>query len=760
MLKPLSIRAKLLISVLAVISITLSISTIFIVTTANSVISYVKNIRIENSAQAIGNSISVQLQRAGKDMVLVAGLPIIQEGIALIPDQDHSPMRLSISALLNRVMLVCGYFESMYLLNDGGNVLAGVPSPQGNAQDVAGGNWFEETMRKNTFLVSPLYTSQVSGNVLLPVSLKLVYSGRAGVLVGNLQLSKITREPLRESSELGVRTYVITNSGQVVSALDENLTNLPTMADAPWFNEVQRLVSGSLSSFVDDEIKTIGFYRIPQTDLYSIVVADASYMRTYVQTIQNAAIAAGVLTALLAGGCLILLLFPITRDIKRLSLFASQISEGTQNTDTGVRRSDELGYLADSLSLMVGTLTDMLNRAEAATKAKSEFLARMSHEIRTPMNGILGMTYLAMRDQPETRQMRYLQRIDNAAKSLLNLINDILDFSKMEADKIELQSYSFSLSGTLRSIYDLLLVKSEEKGILLSFSVDDDVPAVLLGDSLRLSQICMNICSNALKFTSEGSVTLRASVQEKRENGLMLLFSVVDTGIGMDLEAQSGIFDSFAQADGSITRKYGGTGLGLAISKSLVQLMGGDIWVESHVGQGSCFYFTVLLQEGSAEELENQNNVDEHETDEPLPQMRILLVEDNEINQEIAKEILEQMGQEITIANNGSEGVMLWKTGDYDLVLMDIQMPVMDGLTASRQIRGSHTPNSQNVPIIAMTANAMKGDREKSLEAGMDDHITKPLNMDELRNALRRWAPEAKLLARGALLAKTINPEN
>ncbi len=727
-------------SILTVILVTLSISTVFISHTAQSVISYVKSSRIEDTAHAIGNTIAVQLQRAGKDMVLAAGLPSVLEGIELAPVQDNSIARASLSALLNRVKLAYGYYESFYLMNEQGMVLAGADNAS-PVLEAAGQEWFQETMEKNTFVVSRPFVSQTTGDILLPVSLKVVYNGRAGALVGTLQLAKITRGVLKEATRPGVRNLIVTASGEIVSTLDGKDIGSEMIGDSPWFADIRDQVSGSFTAPVDGETKTIGFYHIPQTDLYSIVIADQAYMYSYIAAIQHAAIGAGLVTALLAVGCVCLFIFPVTRDIKQLSLFAGQITRGEQGLSTGVNRQDELGDLADSLSRMVNTLTDMVLRSEAATKAKSEFLARMSHEIRTPMNGIIGMTYLAMRDRPEEKQLKYLQRIDNAAKSLLGVINDILDFSKMEADKMDIASSSFSLSGMLRSVYDLMLVRSQEKGINLVFSVADDVPDIVVGDSLRLGQICINICSNALKFTESGTVSLHVSLQSRQDDGILLLFAVKDTGIGIDAKAQNGIFDSFSQADGSTTRKYGGTGLGLAICQSLTHMMGGTIWVESEPGKGSTFYFTILVGEGEAKEFEakEQSAAAVHPETEQVP-LHVLLAEDNEINQEIAVELLKGMGITTTVAQNGAEALQLWEAEPFDLILMDIQMPVMDGLTATRRIRASSAAHSKTVPIIAMTANAMSGDKEKSLEAGMNAHITKPFDVKELHDTIMEWA--------------------
>ncbi len=734
---PLSIRAKLPLFIFLIIVVALSISTILIIRTSQTVISYVKTGRIEDFAQSVGHSVTVQLQRAGKDMVLAAGLPTVLQGIELPPGKGNASDRIPLTALLTRLKMACGYYESLYLTNNEGIPLAGVFDETEVTPDAGKRLWFLETMAKNTVVVAYPFVSPATGDALLPISLKLVYNGKTGALIGTLQLAKITRVSLRDASPRWVKAFVVAEDGRIVAALDSDESGADINGKADWFHEAQARVSGSLTTMMDGRLKTVGFYHIPQTNLYSVVIADAEYMQSFIRTIRNMSMGTGALIAVLAVGSLCLLVFPVTRDIKKLSLFARQITEGAQETDTGVSRPDELGDLADSLSRMVSTLHEMLLRSDAATRAKSEFLARMSHEIRTPMNGIIGMTYLAMRDNPDGKQMRYLQRIDNAAKSLLGVINDILDFSKMEANKMQLASNPFYLEELLQSVYDLVQVKSREKGLELAFSTADGVPRVLIGDALRLAQVCVNICTNGVKFTERGGVSLRVAVAEKRKEDIVLLFTVRDTGIGVSVEEQEHIFDSFSQADGSTTRKYGGTGLGLAICKSLVQMMGGAIRVESEPGRGSVFSFTVAMREGTEADMRREEAP--FATEPVSSPLRVLLAEDNEINQEIALEILQDMGVSVSIAADGLEAVKLFEAEDFDLILMDIQMPRMDGLTATARIRRGANPKGATVPILAMTANAMSGDKEKSLEAGMNDHITKPLDVTELRNALLRW---------------------
>ena len=395
--------------------------------------------------------------------------------------------------------------------------------------------------------------------------------------------------------------------------------------------------------------------------------------------------------------------------------------------------------------------------AEESTKIKSEFLANMSHEIRTPMNGILGLTSLAMKNEISDSQKAYLTKIDQSAKSLLRILNDILDFSKIEAGKLTIEKTEFSINSVLNEIRNILAFSISQKGIdlIIDISKELELDFNVVGDSLRLQQVILNLTGNAIKFTNEGSVSIGVSVKEKHENTADLIFSIKDTGIGMTKEQMGKIFGAFDQADSSTTRKYGGTGLGLAISKSLIELMGGTIWLESEMGVGTTFFFTAELEIKEARSLTDKNGNGNAAADagnndgdafivpEELLGSRILIAEDNEINQLIAIEYISGAGFNYDIANNGAEAVKMVGQNDYRLILMDIQMPEMDGLTATNIIRSNN--KFDHIPIVAMTANAMQGDRDRSLGAGMDDHITKPFIPKIMLETICYWLSNSRL---------------
>jgi len=379
------------------------------------------------------------------------------------------------------------------------------------------------------------------------------------------------------------------------------------------------------------------------------------------------------------------------------------------------------------------------DNAEKMSQAKGEFLANMSHEIRTPMNGVIGTLQLLEDTDLSSEQKEFVMTAHKSADALLAILNDILDLSKIEAGKLHFEHIPFDLKLLIQDIVTLYSLKSEQQGVLLVQQIDETLPVSMMGDPTRIRQVIVNLVSNALKFTDQGEVKIIVEVVKSDAENVDLKISVTDTGIGIPEAAQKSLFNAFTQADGSTTRKYGGTGLGLAIVSQLVEIMDGVLGVDSVEGEGSQFWFTASFQ-CSDEAPENQVQQVAENSAEQL-QAKILLVEDNPINQMVAQKMLEKIGLKPALANNGLEALKLLNEQSFDLVLMDCQMPEMDGFDATREIRQRNIKaiGQNTIPIVAMTANVMSGDRERCLDVGMDDYIGKPVQRNQLESVLRKW---------------------
>jgi len=422
---------------------------------------------------------------------------------------------------------------------------------------------------------------------------------------------------------------------------------------------------------------------------------------------------------------------------KKLSQVQDELILSNQRLEEALQHSKELTQEAQ----------EMAHQAKASSQAKSTFLANMSHEIRTPMNGIIGMCALLNESELNSKQQEQLGIIQQSSKHLLNLINSILDISKLEAGRMEFEQLDFQLKEQINALFNTLSTQAKKKDIQLLAEISPDIPKALLGDQSRLQQILLNLLGNAIKFSQNCSVLLQVELlsDPQKEGPISLRFAVKDQGIGLSPEQQERLFEPFVQADSSTTRRYGGTGLGLSICRHLVKLWGGEMGVKSSLGEGSEFWFVISLQQGKeqARTLPESKQLSQLRQGPPL---RLLLAEDNPVNQRVALGILRRLGHQVQAVNDGLEALQALKEGSYDLVLMDCQMPRLDGYEATKAIRSAGASLSDpQIPVIAMTANAMTEDRQRCLDAGMNAYLSKPVRPQLLAQVLDHWGNRAEI---------------
>lgn len=500
----------------------------------------------------------------------------------------------------------------------------------------------------------------------------------------------------------------------------------------------------------------------PEAGWKVILKQPESLVLAQIHALQNTLIIVSIGFALLTAVLAYFSASAFSRPLEKLSNLAKTVADSNQCIEINVNsKVSEIRQLSDSIHAMLCSLvarqeeiqnknqeliesiaerTEALEVAKAqsaANQSKSLFLATMSHELRTPISAVIGMARLAMKPTDPRKNRDYLAKIVVSAEQLLTLINDILDFSKIEAGKLTIERLEFSPQDLINSTRSLIEIQANEKYLDLRFTLDSNVPQTLIGDPLRLGQILINLCSNAVKFTDQGGeVRVTLALEKQTEQHSTLHFWVSDSGIGMNETQKASLFQHYQQAESGTARKYGGTGLGLAISHKLVKLMGGKIWVESQPGKGSTFHFTVVLEQP---QVPASTTASESESIDPaiLKNRHILIVDDDEFNQEITAEILKQHGMQVSLASNGKEAIEYLQQHSIDLVLMDCMMPVLDGFQATRRLRLQDA--FSKLPIIALTGNTMVGDREKVLEAGMNDYLSKPLRPESLLAILSQW---------------------
>ncbi|MCB1179662.1 MAG: response regulator [Leptospiraceae bacterium] len=596
--------------------------------------------------------------------------------------------------------------------------------------------------------------------------IKIIYNGNSGnkffISLESLH-SPLIDLSLNSSEEI----FLINSKGTVLLNISGNVDiGKPVDLEEETISQLNaKILQGTFYLKTNDTLSLFVFRRIPELDLFLVygkeqqeVFSDISKMKDF-----------GIIYFGISIPLIVLISFAFSRIIKnkihKFLIKIKRISSGNYseriNTDS-IYFQDEYIELAEEfnnmiiqiekfnsmnvekifemnieLSVLVDELREAKLLADSANKSKSLFLANMSHEIRTPMNGILGTVQLLEPIIENQEEKKLISMIKSSANNLLTIINDILDISKIEAGKIEIEYISIEIRNIIQEIIDTMKLLADKKGINIVLNIENSFPETIIGDSVRIRQILLNLLSNAIKFTQQGSITIEAKVLEDKDPYL-LEFSIKDSGIGIPEEKLNKLFENFSQVESSTTRKYGGTGLGLSISKKLIELMGGKIEVESILGQGSTFRFKIPAKKG--EEITKQDHIHNFQATRIRKDAKILVAEDEPINQQIIKRILKNLDLKIKIVENGELVLNELESTDYDLIFMDIQMPIMNGIETTIEIR--KRIQSEKPIIVAVTANAMKEDRDVCINAGMNDFLTKPYILGDLKKILIKWVGE------------------
>ncbi len=774
------ILPKILLPVLLSTSIGLFLSTVY---TYESSIEALKESSTASQKMAIANAL-VEL-KAGVDFNILNAISLAQTGI-LQPylSGDTHLFRAYEDDALSRIINMRNtyYYVMLGIADTSGRVLAHTEAGQIgiNINDRA---YFKKALQGKVAIGSPfLYEGDVVYTVAAPV-----YDVKTNAILGVVyNVSRLT-DTMSERMLLGDYGYIFVadKTGTVFIHKDSENVLKGSLYEHDWWYEIVRQEKGS-TTFVDNGREKIAYFDIlPEANWIAVAVKDIKELSAPGDAIRRSSIAIAI-------AILVILTMTISSYIKyildallKAVRYAEQVAKGVLDKDLDLgsskesimdlfvgkvvkpkvikdstnpnqkdakvvhnlaefKRNDEIGDLYEALQTMVQSMRSMVDKADESNRMKSEFLANMSHEIRTPLNAVIGLAHLCLNsDEDEGKKRDYIKKIEIAGKSLLGIINNVLDTSKIEAGMLELEKLHFSLQAVCEQALIIYQDSAESKNLSLDFTIEPSMSGFYVGDPVRIGQILNNFVGNAIKFTEKGKVHIACCAcedlvkdMEIPPNTVPVCIKISDTGIGISKEQEKSLFKAFAQADTSITRRFGGTGLGLVISKHLVELMNGKLFVESELGKGTTFTILLFLQPTeetgiTAEDVEiGDMNLD-------LSGKHILVVEDNMINQLIMEELLQKTNAKVSMADNGQIAVDMVSKKTFDIVLMDMQMPVMDGIQATGIIRETH--NAEDLPIIAVTANAMKEDKEKGIEMGLNDYLTKPIDPPNLMMVLKYW---------------------